>query len=377
MGTATLIAAALLSGCAAQPPALTAGNPSPAESAWAKLPESPLSARHEATAVWVEDRFVVVGGWSGPPCPDSASCVEPEDPAHRDGAAFDPSTAEWHPIADAPIPVSGWNSAVLDGQLYLLTGAEWRDDSPVAVLRYDPDADTWTEFPAPPVDHAALLAGSGMLFAISGSDELEPARDFIFDAAAGSWAELPDDPLGPSFNRSGTVLDGELILTAKDLVESPGSEEPSLARLARLSADLAEWTAMPDTETIGGNPVAVSGLVVFPGTGGADGGEVNNWGREYFFGGIYDPSDGSWMDLPSPPAGGLPGLILTLGDRTLVGGHLLEPRSGSWTELPALPAGERRSAATAAGGEWILVWGGSTQTDNLDDGYLLEVPPQP
>jgi hypothetical protein len=371
---AAVLAVGGAAGCASLSAAPGFDPSSTSAGAWAALPESPLEPRREAVGAWLDDRFVLVGGWSGPPCPPNAGCVEPEDPAHVDGASFDPSTAEWSRIADAPVPVTEMNSAVLDGRLYLLTGMHWREDSPVALLRYDPAADTWTRLPAPSKIFPRLVAGSGRLFAIPDSDELGAGRDFVFDEAAETWTELPDDPLGPSYDRQATVLDGELILTAKDLVASPGSEEPSLVRVARLSADLKEWTQLPDTESIGWNPIALSGLIVFPQTGGGDGGDVNNWGRTYYFGGIYDPADGSWRDLPSPPAGGLTGHVLTLGDRTLVGGHLLEPRSGSWTTLPALPGGERFSATAVTGDEWLLVWGGSTATDNLGDGYLVRVP---
>jgi hypothetical protein len=39
---------------------------------------------------------------------------------------------------------------------------------------------------------------------------------------------------------------------------------------------------------------------VFPYAGSADGGQVNNWGRSYPQGGIYDPGAGAWEVLPDP-----------------------------------------------------------------------------
>jgi hypothetical protein len=370
-----LSAGLLVSACAPAVQGTSVDPPSvQASGIWSRLPVSPLAARREAIGEWLGDRFVVVGGWTGPPCPPSADCIPSEFPALRDGASFDPRTGEWRRIAKAPIPVSGWNSAVAGGFLYLLTGEEWRTDSPAAVLRYDPAADEWVRFPAPAGEANSLVAVGGHLLAISSSDEFGPAADWLLDPDSGEWTALPDDPLGPSFDREATDLDGALILSARDLVPSPGSEEPSLARMARLSADLREWTMLPDSEAIGGGPTAASGLIVFPFTGSADGGEVNNWGRDYFFGGIYDPADGSWRDLPvPPPEGGLPEAALTLGDRVLVGGHLLDPAAWAWTVLPAMPGGERASETIVAGDETILVWGGSTLTDNLADGYLLRL----
>jgi hypothetical protein len=342
---------------------------------WSRVPGGPLSPRHDALAVWLDDRFLVVGGWSTRPCPPNADCAAPEEPANSDGAMFDPATEEWTPIAEAPVPVSGHNAVVMDGRLYVSTGDEWRTDSPVGVWRYSPQPDTWRRMPAPP-PYARLVAACHRLFAFSTTDELERSRDFLLDEEAGIWLPLPDDPLGPSFDREAVWADGAMLLTAKDLVASPGSEEPSLVRLARLDADTLEWTELPDSDIIGWSPTMVGGLVVFPHTGTADGGEVDNWGRDVAFGGILNPGTGEWQPLPDPPpGGGLIGALLVSAGRTVVGGHLLDPATGDWTLVPDLPPPDRTSPAVAAGDSAILVWGGATATDNLGDGYLLTLPP--
>ena len=367
-----------LAGCTPAAPAVTFQESVRFSGSWSRIPSGPLSPRHEALAAWLGDRFLVVGGWSSPPCPPNADCVAPEEPANSDGAMFDPATEEWTRIAEAPVPVSGDNAVVMEGQLYVSTGEPWRTDSPVGVWRYSPEPDTWTRMPAPPAPFARLVAACHRLLAFSPTDELQPSRDFVLDDEAGIWRALPDDPLGPSFDREAVWSNDAVLLTAKDLVASPGSEEPALVRLASLNVDTLEWTELPDSDIIGWGPTVVGELVVFPHLGTADGGEVNNWGRDVPFGGILDPGTGDWRALPDPPPGDGPlhETLVTSG-RTTVGGHLLDPATGDWTLLPELPPPDRTSPAVAAGEDSILVWGGATASDNLGDGYLLRLPGPP
>jgi hypothetical protein len=349
---------------------------------WSRLPDGPLSARHEALGVSLHGKFLVVGGFSGPACPANADCTVAEDPALRDGAVFDPDTGTWTRIAEAPVPVSGDNAVVLDCALYLLTAQAWRIGEPESVLRYDPEADAWTELPAPPGTVARLVAAGDRLLAVSTTDELAPIHDWIFVPGTGEWEPLPDDPLGPSFDREAAWMDDALLLTAKDLVASPGSDKPALVRLARFDLDTREWTELPTSDIIGWAPTPVGELVVFPLTGTADGGEVNNWGRDVPFGAILDPASGTWRGLPDPPpGGGLLGELLVAGKLTVVGGHLLDPATGQWTLVPDLPPPDRTAAASAADADRIFVWGGATATqnpdatENLGDGYVLTLPP--
>jgi hypothetical protein len=373
----TLVGAGL-AGCTSAGPDATFEQTARFSGSWGRVPDGPLSPRHEALAVWLDGRFLVVGGSSSPPCPPNADCAAPELPANSDGAMFDPATEEWTHIAEAPVPVSGDNAVVMEGQLYVSTGEPWRTDSPVGVWRYSPEPDTWTRMPAPPTPFARLVAACHRLLAFSPTDELQPSRDFVLDEESGIWRALPPDPLGPSFDREVVWSNDAVLLTAKDLVAFPGSEEPALVRLARLDLDRLEWTELPASDIIGWGPTAVGELVVFPHLGTADGGEVDNWGRDVPFGGILDPRTGDWRGLPDPPPGGGPlhETLVTSG-RTTVGGHLLDPATGDWTLVPDLPLPNRTAPAVAAGEDSILVWGGATAADNLGDGYLLRLPAQP
>jgi hypothetical protein len=369
----------LLAGCGSVEPEQDSGSSgqvSGRSGEWTQLPDAPLSARHEADGVWVDGRFVVMGGWSSPSCPPNADCAPPAESALRDGASFDPATKRWTPIADAPVPVAGLNGVVAGGRVYLLTPEQERADSPTSFLSYDPGSDTWTKHPLPPTWGALVAAGSAVV-AVPESDENGATTDAAFDIKTNKWQRLPDDPLGPSFDRSAVWTDGGLLLAAKDLVPNPGADGPALVRLARLDDGFSRWSTLPDSEIIGWGPMAVQDRVVWPGTGSADGGGVGNWGRDYFEGGIFEPASGQWQALPrapwKPALGAYP---VVAGSRALVAGHLLDPATGRWTRVPKLPGEQRAAATVIASPDLLLFWGGSTigeRPANFDTGYLLHL----
>ncbi|MEU0558546.1 hypothetical protein [Dactylosporangium sp. NPDC006015] len=363
-GVATLAVAVILAGCA---PA--GGQPPAADRAWTAVAQAPLAARNDALGVWDGRRFVVVGGSAEPPCPPTASCRPVT--ALTDGAAYDPADGTWRPIAAAPVPLGvGDQLVAAGGRVYALT--------PSGFLVYD--GDRWTKLPPPP-GAGTLLDAGGTPVVIAGTDEHGLTVDAAFDVATGAWRVLPDDPLGPSFDRTAVWTGDRLLLGAKDLVPDPGATKPSLLRLAALDAALTTWAAPTTTEILGGSVTTAGGAVVWTGTGSADGGQVGNWGRAYAEGGIlaFATGTGTWRPLPAAPrrAGPLPiDPPLSTGSRVTVGGHLLDPATGEWLRLPDPPGGRRFAATVVAGPDMVLLWGGAVERDagrNLGDGHLLRV----
>ena len=343
---------------------------------WSQLPAAPLGARYEAGGVWVNGRFIILGGWSSPICPPSADCAAPEGSALRDGASFDPVAGRWSRIADAPVPVARTNVMTAGNQVYVLTADQGRADSPVVFLSYDPEQDRWATHPLPPAWGTLVAAGSSVL-TISGSDEGTGAIDAVFNLKTNKWQRLPDDPLGPSYDRSAIWVNGTLLLAAKDLVANPGAIAPSVVRLARLDGSLSRWTTLPDSRIIGSGPVGVGTHAVWPEPGSADGGAVGNWGESYSEGGILDTTSETWQALPRPP--GKPALdccATVVGQRLLVGGQLLDPATRRWTRIPSLPKPERWSPTVVGSPDTLLVWGGAKsgrRPENLATGYLLRL----
>lgn len=342
---------------------------------WTPLPKAPLEPRHAATGVWLDGRFLVLGGWSGPPCPANADCTSPEAPPRRDGAAFDPVAGTWEKLPDAPVPLTG-SAVVLGSTLYVLTPNLGRKDAPATFLSYAAADQTWRTLPRPTVSYPYLVATDRAVLAISGSDETTPVRDFAFDPRRELWTALPDDPLGPSFDRAALWTDDRLLLMAHDLVPNPGSERPSLLRMTELDVGRGTWSDPSYTEILGSGGVWASGRVVWTSTDSADGGEVNNWGRSYPYGGILDPATGRWSDLPEPPsARGYPGLFKTVDGRPPVGGHLLDPVALTYTEIPTPPGAPRTAETVVAGDGALLAGGGYVEDDleNLASGHLLRL----
>ncbi|MBX0300768.1 hypothetical protein K2F54_12370 [Cryobacterium sp. 1639] len=351
----------------------------PTDEAWGELPESPLSARRDSVGAWVRDRVVIVGGWSDQPCPATADCAVGES-AQRTGASYDPVSGEWAPIAEAPMPVSGNNIAVFQDNLYVLTSDVFAGSSTPTFLQYNITTDAWSTLPSPP-DAGTLVAAGDRVFAIPGSDENGAVVDSVFFPDSGVWAPLPDDPLGPSYDRTGVWLHGTLKLSAKSLA-STGADGPAVVRIATLDSNLSSWFSQPDSDIIGTGAVAAGDRVVFPFYGTQNGGEVNTWDRPYANGGIFNPADNTWKDLPELPAGteldeyahGRPPQVI--GHEVLIGGRLLlDPMALTFTELPEPTWAPRIEATVITGLDSILVWGGVSYEDgvgvNHADGYLL------
>jgi hypothetical protein len=369
---AVLTVVAAVAGCGA-----VDGLPAAADRSWTAVAAGPLPARHDALGVWDGRRFVVVGGSAEQPCPPQGDC--PPGRTLTDGAAFDPATGTWQPIAAAPVPLGGGDQLVaVRGRVYALT--------PEAFLAYDGDRDAWTSLPPPPGEGRLLDAG-GTPVLIAATDESadspgagpRPVVDAAFDPATGAWRVLPDDPLGPSFDRAAVWTGDRLLLGARDLVANPGATAPSLVRLSALDPALTTWAPPTRTELLGSGLAVAAGTAVWTGTGRADGGQVGNWGRSYPEGGMLTVATGGWRPLPSAPrpAGPLPvDPPLSTGGRVSVGGHLLDPLTGDWLRLADPTGGPRFATTVVAGPDLVLVWGGATEDDpdhNRGDGHLLRV----
>ena len=255
---------------------------------WERLPDGPLSGRVGATAVWNGEEVVVVGG-STYLCPPNADCGGPVDPPFSDGAAYDPSTREWRPIAPAPAAFDGEGAVVVASDVYFLVScaierftADDLDacpttDGDVAFTRYDADADEWTLLDPPPTGRDYGLASVGrFIVAFTGSDERGEAPDLLFDTESSTWQEIPDDPMPAVFDR--TVVssaEGEALI----LVGAPtaGLADPAQDNNAVARFDLASrtWEALPSPPGRGYRGWGVDDRVVLEPHFGGHGGSLD------------------------------------------------------------------------------------------------------
>ena len=266
---------------------------------WIRLPDWPLTPRTDTTAVWTGQELLMLGG-SIDTCPPGANCVGTTERPRSDGAALNPDIGAWRAIADAPIPLGWLETAVAGGDVYVLqhaspgnTGVNGPPAQDASFLRYSPTDDAWTQLPVPTRDDSeswfTLVAAGDDILAGPGSDEngVQPVRRF--DPSSGTWADVPDDPLPDLFERSMSFDDGYLYLTGNELVDQPGSDGPTFVLAARLDIEANHWEELPTSESISpGLWAAGHGKLVNPALGGADGGEVNGWGRWYPEGAVFD-----------------------------------------------------------------------------------------
>lgn len=372
--------------CADLPPTGPTGSEG-TEATWTPVAASPLTPRYGARAFWVDGRIVVVGGSASQPCPPTADCTYPDEPPLSDGASFDPAGGTWTPIADASVPIWWASGAVVDDTLYLWVPriASW-SGTRAAFLSYSPDSDQWEELPIPPIgdDLTYLLAESGhSVIAYQSTQENGIRPDLTFDVSARTWAELPPDPLAPSFDRTVVWTDAGLVLLGIEDVPQPGSEGPAVYRAAVLEASTGSWRRLPDSEISGYDPswFWVDGTLVNPTLGTSDGGS-NSWGRAYPHGGLFDPRTGTWSPLPEPPEppDGFPfPEVAAAGDHYVssFSGWALHVPSSRWIPLDPRPSPAHEQAMTW-GDDRLFVWGGVRWDDDrptlLGEGWLWTPP---
>ncbi|GAB3994566.1 hypothetical protein GCM10028771_21510 [Nocardioides marmoraquaticus] len=336
---------------------------------WERLPDPPLPPRLHGVVATVDDRVVALGGDQGPPCPPDADCVDRSDHA-VDGAAYDPATGRWTPIADAPERVTEYAVHAVVGTTLHVVGKAGD------LLSYDAPADRWSSRPFPGGGTWWSLAPAGdRLLAYPGSNEAE-GRD-LPDLVLGDdgWEELPEHPLGRLFDRQLVAAgDDTLVLLGKRILPGGGIEDPALLRGAVLRD--GSWTELPSTRQLGGSGFTWTGeRLVDATTGGADGGETDNYGEVLPFGGTLDPATGTWGRLPDVPdelSGGWPAYTRQPRPDTVVArdGWVYDDASRTWTEVPR-PAGgpDEPGPATWLGRDLVVV-GGRSDPDTVVVGEM-------
>ncbi len=372
--SAALLLAACGSGESATPDGPSDSSP------WRAVPAGPLSPRAGALGLWTGSEVLLIGGSDAAPCPPSASCVPPDVPPLADGAAFDPQTGTWRRIADSPVPFEWAQAVVIRKTAYLwIPGSPGRPNADSAFLTYHVRQDRWQELPLPANSDrfgGIVQAGDGIV-AYAGTDEQGEQPDLVFDPAVGSWSELPPDPLSPSFDRSMAWSGEELLLFDHELVPNPGSEKPSVTRAAALDLESGSWRRLPDSEILASGPWVIDDArLINPMLGSADGGDTNNWGRNYPYGGILEPASGRWSALPDPPDGeeDFASGVLTesLGHYFGHRGWILDAATDTWIQVPPLANDELVTDRTVvSAGADLLVFGGARWKAQSLDATLL------
>lgn len=352
-----------------------AGPPAEQESGWQAMPGSPLGPREPALGLWTGREALFIGGSDATPCPPMADC--PLDPTPlADGAALDPDTRRWRRIADSPEPLLELRvQGVMVGSTAYVLPEHSRPGAPPKLLAYQVDRNTWQQVPVPFNIGAGyvLVAAGDRLVAYRGTDDTAPGMDYVLDPPTSTWAALPDDPLGSAFERSMAWSGPELVLFDHELIPNPGAEKPTLTRVAALNLTTRSWRRLPDSPMLGTTPwIRATDRLVNPTLGGADGGQIGNWGRTYPYGGSIATATGQWSPLPNPPPGKSAGAHTdTTAEYVGVEGNVLDLATGTWQRVPALPGGTTTGSTVVAAGARMLVFGGARWNRSQADGTLL------
>lgn len=323
---------------------------------WVALTTPPISPRLGAVTAWTGREALFLGGDTSNPCPPNAECMPPPEIA-RDGAAYDPASGKWRTVADAPVPIEPFAShAVVDDEVFVWSGH--------TLVSYDASEDHWSRYPTPvgvSDDFLQIEAAGNTVIAMWADGENGVAHYGLYDRAGREWQSLPDDPLTPTFDRVLTWTPVGLVLTAKDRVDNPGSEKPSVVRAAVLDLHALAWRALADSDQIGGYLWTWTGSrMVDPTLGGADGGEVNGYGRTIPYGGVLEPASGTWGTLPNAPkelTGGWP-VEAVDGPLVAYAGWLYDDAAGTWTRLPRPEQAPPNPGSPVWAGDQLVVLGG-------------------
>ncbi len=146
------------------------------------------------------------------------------------------STMQWEAKDPMPTPRASLGAALLGGKLYAAGGFQWTGTAatdpvlnqpgitaasaqmtPTSAFEvYDPASDAWTELaPMPTARYGlSLVAASGRLYAIGGTDGSSPALATVesYDPTSGTWRTEPSLPVARSL--AGAVALGDQILVA-------------------------------------------------------------------------------------------------------------------------------------------------------------------
>lgn len=151
---------------------------------------------------------------------------------------FDPTagpTGTWTTGADLPVCSSAGATAVINGQVYVLTGYcnGYRTD----LDRYDPASNTWTPLASAPHIHAFPVVGAinGKLYVAGGEvpgqtlATVTPVLD-VYDPQSDSWTTL-SSMLTAVETAAGGVINGKLYVAGGNTASGPGNGDVAILQV--------------------------------------------------------------------------------------------------------------------------------------------------
>ena len=301
-----------------------------ASDTWTPLAPAQLSPRRGQSSVWTGASMVIYGGVG-----IAGEC--PRTCALGDGAAYDPNSNTWTPIAPAPlVPRSGHSALWVQNRMVIWGGAAEDGAALADGAFYDPATDSWTALPASPLEarvgHRAVGTTHRMLVWGGSSDVSDGARDFadgaVYSPVTNTWSPMAPGPLSARTTVA-SVWTGKEMLVWGGYGRSAACTRCPLGDGAAYDVDTNSWSPMA--------PSPLSGR----------GGHRAVWtGRDMLVWG------GSDVEPQSD-------------------GALFGPAGNSWARVVPGPLPARQEHAVIWTGRQLLVWGGGGASAKLADGAVL------
>lgn len=357
------------------------GNAPPGEpDSWRVITESPLTPGYGHDGVWTGKEMIVWGG----------SRLDPDTlvtTPMRDGAAYNPRTDSWRRISPAPIKGGPGYSVLWTGEEMLVWGDPDRGRATKGNrgAAFDPASNEWRRIPAGPLSgrsgHLAVWTGDEMIvwggWLTSHKRERYDGEGAAFDPTTNEWRMLPDAPLPAGYDAMGAWTGEEVIVMVTPLGNEP-EDYPKFDEVGAFKPSTNAWREIesPPFVSYVSPPVAFldEQLLVLSLGGEVDGGEVNNYGRSYDTGGIYDVSADEWRahsDPPTRPNQTWP--QIALDDEVVIDGLAYDADADSWRVLPEFPLHPREFPVRVWTGRELIIWGGA----ELPRGNRHVDPPPP
>lgn len=106
----------------------------PATDRWRPLAPAPIAGRHAHDAVWTGEELLVFGGLTA-------------TGTSREAAAYRPDRDQWRRLADLPFPRAHGQTVWTGRQALSALGSDITEESLTDVITYDPTGDRWHVIP--------------------------------------------------------------------------------------------------------------------------------------------------------------------------------------------------------------------------------------
>jgi hypothetical protein len=358
---------------------------------WTALPASGLTARSDFSSVTTGRALIVWGGNS------------PGGPL-KDGAVFDTATSEWKPIAAAPLVNRRGHTAVWTGTQMIVFGGLTRGDGcrPNCALNdgaaYDPVTDMWKPIAPAPIagrnGHSGVYLQNRMVVWGGLVEGGKPSADGAsYDPMTDTWVVLPPAPLEARVQFRTVASTNRMLVWGGS--NGGGQTGKYFADGAIYSPADNAWTPMaplPEVKEGGGRDTFSAvwtgeKMLVWGGYSRDNTCNPCNHGD----GAAYDPGKDSWALMsPSPIDGRGAHRAVWTGKEMVVWGGFnttelndgarYNPASDTWTPLSPSPLGVRQGPGMVWAGDRAIVWGGvapgargGEPSPYYDDGAMLKL----